>query len=113
MANDPLPKTRRQSRMLAELAEQGLSAARDLHDKVLATHDPKAISALSEQYVRIAREVREAIALKARLDRELAAQERAHPEQAEAARRRRRAMYLRRAELERARLAQRTDKPLH
>jgi hypothetical protein len=55
---------------LAELAEMGLSLARDLHARALAATDDKAAADLTLAFHRVSRSVRQTYALEARLERE-------------------------------------------
>lgn len=65
--------------MLAELAELDLALAKRLHACAMAAEDPEAVGALSRGYQRIARSLRQTLALKAKLKRDREADLRAHP----------------------------------
>jgi hypothetical protein len=60
----------RRGRILAELSEIGLTLARELHARALAAEDAKTAADLGLACRRIARSVRETLALKAKLERE-------------------------------------------
>jgi hypothetical protein len=60
----------RQGRILGELAELGMSLARDLHGRALAADTPKAVVDLGIAFHRISRSVRQTLALEAKLDRD-------------------------------------------
>ena len=60
----------RPARILAELSELGLTLARELHARALATETPEQASALAGAFHRISRSVRQSLALEARLDRD-------------------------------------------
>jgi hypothetical protein len=60
----------RHGRVLAELAELGLTLARTLHEKALAAETPEAACELGLAFHRISRSVRQTLALEARLERE-------------------------------------------
>ena len=55
---------------LDELADLGMSLARDLHASALASEDPKVKADLAHAFDRIARSVRMSLALKAKLERD-------------------------------------------
>ena len=63
--------SKQQSLALTELAERGLEQARELERRMLATKDLAVRIKLSEDFVRVADAVRRAIALSARIEREL------------------------------------------
>jgi hypothetical protein len=56
--------------MLAELAELDLSLARRVHAQAMAATDAEALNGLGRTYHRVARSLRQTLALKARLARE-------------------------------------------
>jgi hypothetical protein len=60
----------RHDRILGELAELGLSLARDLHARAIATQDETQAQGLATAFHRIARDVRLTLALESRLTRE-------------------------------------------
>jgi hypothetical protein len=60
----------REEQMLAELAELDLALARRVHAKAMAAEDVDDINALSRTYQRVARSLRQTLALKARLERD-------------------------------------------
>jgi hypothetical protein len=62
--------TERHGRVLAELTELGLELARDLQARGLAAEDAKAAADLSLAFHRVARSVRQTVALEARLERD-------------------------------------------
>src|SRR5690349_3387401 len=72
----------RHGRVLAELSELGLGLARDLQARALAAEDVKTAADLGLAFHRIARSVRQTLALEARLERD---RERAAREAAQAA----------------------------
>lgn len=67
----------REEQMLGELAELDLALAKRVHAKAMAAEEPDQINSLSRTYQRVARSVRQTLALKARmqLQREKAARE--------------------------------------
>ncbi|WP_337188965.1 hypothetical protein [Phenylobacterium sp.] len=65
--------------MLAQLAGLDLSLARHVHACALATEEPKEVADLARAYQRIARSMRQSLALLARLKRDREAAERANP----------------------------------
>lgn len=67
---DAASKRERQEAGLAELADMGLSLARDLHARALAATDDKAAADLALAFQRMGRCVRQTYALEQRLDRE-------------------------------------------
>ena len=58
--------------MLARLARRDLAAAERVHDKLMAAEDTAEIAELGRTYQRLARSLRQTLALKARLKRERA-----------------------------------------
>ncbi len=60
----------RDEAMLAELAEMDLSLARKLHACALAAEDPQVVSDLARGYQRVARSLRQTLALTAQLKRD-------------------------------------------
>ena len=66
----------RRGRILAELAELGLSLARVAHERALAAETPEATSELALAFHRISRSVRQTLALEAKLERDRAHQDR-------------------------------------
>jgi hypothetical protein len=66
----PTEMAERHGRVLAELAELGLTLARTLHEKALAAETPEAACELGLAFHRISRSVRQTLALEARLERE-------------------------------------------
>jgi hypothetical protein len=65
--------------MLAQLAGLDLSLARHVHACAVATDDPKEVADLARAYQRIARSVRQSLALHAKLKREREKDERENP----------------------------------
>ena len=63
-------KRERQERILAELSELGLALARDLQVRALAATDIAEASELGLAFQRVARAVRQTLALEAKLDRD-------------------------------------------
>jgi hypothetical protein len=63
-------RAERQSAMLGELAELGLSLARDLQRRALEAEAPEQAASLADAFHRVARSVRQSLALEARLGRE-------------------------------------------
>lgn len=59
-------------RMLARLAERDLSAAEKVHDQLMAAETPADTAELARAYQRLARSVRQSLALRARFQRERA-----------------------------------------
>jgi hypothetical protein len=70
----------REEEMLAELAELDMALARHVQAKALAAEEPDEINALGRTYQRVARSLRQTLALKARLVREREAAGRAPAE---------------------------------
>jgi hypothetical protein len=68
--SSPAEMAERRGRMLAELAELGLSLARDLHGQALDAETPQEKVQLAEAFNRISRSVRQSVALEAKLQRE-------------------------------------------
>ena len=68
----------RDEAMLVELAELDLAAARRVHERLMAAEDAAEVADLGRTYQRLARSLRQTLALKARLKRE---RERARDEQ--------------------------------
>ena len=66
----PADMAERHGRMLAELAEIGLSAARVLHERLLAAEDAQASADLGLALHRMSRSVRQTLALEAKLARD-------------------------------------------
>jgi hypothetical protein len=66
----PTEMAERHGRVLAELAELGLTLARALHEKALAAETPQEACELGLAFHRISRSVRQTLALEARLERE-------------------------------------------
>jgi hypothetical protein len=66
----------RDEQMLSRLAELDLSAAEKTHAKLMSAEDTAEIAELGRTYQRLARSLRQTLALKARLTRERAAAER-------------------------------------
>jgi hypothetical protein len=62
----------RDEAMLAELGEMDLSLARKLHGAAMAAEDPADIATLARAYQKAARSLRQSVALKAKLKRDLA-----------------------------------------
>jgi hypothetical protein len=60
----------RQGRMLAELAELGLTLARELQARALSADTPAEAAQLAEAFHRIGRSVRQSLALEAKLNRD-------------------------------------------
>jgi len=83
--------------MLAELAEMDLSLARKLHAAAMAAEDPADVAGLARAYQKTARSLRQTLALKARIKRDLARETRGEPSLEEAARVEARARTVRRA----------------
>ena len=65
--------------MLAELAELDLSLARRVHACAMAAEDPEVVASLARGYQRIARSLRQTLALKAQLKRDGARELRENP----------------------------------
>ena len=63
----------RDEEILARLAERDLAAVERTHDKLMAAEDAAEIAELGRTYTRMARSLRQTLALKARLARELEA----------------------------------------
>lgn len=63
-------KAERQDRILAELSELGLALARDLHARALVVEDVAEAADLGLAFHRVARSVRQTLALEAKLDRD-------------------------------------------
>jgi hypothetical protein len=80
--SSPAEMAERQGRMLAELAELGLELARDLQGRALAAEGPAEAAALADAFHRIARSVRQSLALEARLQRDAARDAREQREEA-------------------------------
>ena len=72
----PTEMAERHGRVLAELAELGLSAARRMHEQVMAAETPQDAREATLALHRISRSVRQAVALEAKLERDRARQER-------------------------------------
>jgi hypothetical protein len=68
--SDRAEMAERHGRILAELAELGLSSARDLHQQQLAAETPEQKAALANSLHRISRSLRQTLALEARLARD-------------------------------------------
>jgi hypothetical protein len=68
--SSPAEMAERQGRMLAELAELGLTLARELQARALAAETPAETAQLAEAFHRISRSVRQSLALEAKLQRE-------------------------------------------
>lgn len=64
-------RAERQSAMLDELAELGLALARDLQRRALQAEAPQEAASLADAFHRVARSVRQSLALQARLAREV------------------------------------------
>ena len=86
--------------MLAELAELDLALARKVHAAAMAAEEPAAIAELSRSYQRLARSLRQTLALQARLKREREQQIRKDGRAAERRRQIRRTVH--KADIERA-----------
>ncbi|MET0271564.1 MAG: hypothetical protein ABW360_01095 [Phenylobacterium sp.] len=69
----------RDEAMLAELAELDLALARRVHAFAMAAEDPEQVGALARGYQRVARSLRQTLALKAKLTSDRAADRRANP----------------------------------
>jgi hypothetical protein len=74
--HDAAEMAERHGRILARLAELGLAQAERLNAQALAAEDPKTAADLGLAFHRVARTVRQSIALEARLVRDLQAAER-------------------------------------
>jgi hypothetical protein len=61
----------RRAALLGELAELGMSLARRVHGEAMAAAEPEALVALSNGFQRVARVVRQSLALQARMERDL------------------------------------------
>lgn len=79
MSDTSAPAPGRAAEMLAELAELDLSLARHVHAQALAATEPEVINALGRTYQRVARSLRQTLALRARLERQAAPTGRAAP----------------------------------
>jgi hypothetical protein len=66
----PTDMAERHGKALTELAELGMTLARDLHARALAAKDATSAGDLALAFHRISRSVRQTMALEARLDRE-------------------------------------------
>lgn len=66
----PAEKRERQERILAELSELGLALARDLQARALAAEDVATAGELGLAFQRVARSVRQTLALEAKLERD-------------------------------------------
>lgn len=73
----------REEQMLEELAELDLALARHVQAKALAAEAPDEINALGRTYQRVARSLRQTLALKAKLAREREAEAAKRPPKAE------------------------------
>jgi hypothetical protein len=76
----PAEMQERHGAMLAELAELGLSLARDLHAAALAAETPAERQGLATAFHRISRSVRQTMALEAKLERDARRAEREDPQ---------------------------------
>ena len=66
------PPIHRDAQMLARLAELDLAAAEHVHGRLLAATEADEVGALGRTYQRVARSLRQTLALKAKLEREQA-----------------------------------------
>jgi uncharacterized protein (DUF2384 family) len=94
---DASPTLDRDEVMLARVAELDLSLAEKLHAAAMAAEDPADVADLARAYQKIARSLRQSIALKARLKRDLAGVARDEMSPAEEARVEQRAAVIRKA----------------
>jgi len=70
--SETAPTPTREDQMLAELAELDLALARKVHAAAMAATEPEAVGALARTYQRVARSLRQTLALKARVAAERA-----------------------------------------
>ena len=73
---DAMEMAQRHGRILARLSELGLAYAERLHEQTMAATDPKAAADLGLGFHRVSRNIRQSIALEARLVRDAQAAER-------------------------------------
>jgi hypothetical protein len=71
--------TDRDEAMLAELAELDLALAKRVHACAMAAEDPEQVGVLARSYQRVARSLRQTLALKAKLRRDRETDRRANP----------------------------------
>ena len=77
--SDAAPAPSREEEVLARLMERDLAAAEKVHDRLMAAEANAEIAELGRTYQRLARSVRQTVALKAKLTREREAAARAAP----------------------------------
>ncbi|MET0271438.1 MAG: hypothetical protein ABW360_00460, partial [Phenylobacterium sp.] len=68
--SEATPFIDRDEAMLAELAELDLALARKVQACAMAAEDPETVGALARSYQRVARSLRQTLALKAKLKRD-------------------------------------------
>ncbi|HEX7886166.1 MAG TPA: hypothetical protein VF474_09330, partial [Phenylobacterium sp.] len=81
--SNPAETSERHGRILAELAEIGMAIAREVQAGVLAAETPQARAEAAALFPQIARAVRQSVALEAKLQRDLARQDRADRQDAD------------------------------
>lgn len=94
---DTAPTLDRDDAMLARLAEMDLALAEKLHAAAMAAEEPAEVAGLARAYQKAARSLRQSIALKHRIRRDVAQASRSAPSPEEAGRVEQRAKIVRKA----------------